>query len=203
MKNIIVRISKILILMVLLSGCSVDRPHIENVDCMDIDSSEDTVSGENACDNAGTTVKQESVCVYICGHVRYPGVYELTNGSRLIDAIEMAGGLTDDADALAINMAMELCDGEQYIIYSQEEYALINETESEQLSHYDTEGRLNINIATIDELMELPGVGKVKAEAIIAYREENGCFSNCSELMNVSGIGNGLYDNIKNEIYTE
>ena len=97
-----------------------------------------------------------------------------------------------------------MTDGAQYTVYSYDEVSMMSldtiEAAGDMTSHYDSQGRLNINNATLDELMQLKGIGQAKAEAIIQYRDEYGGFTAKEELLNVSGIGDGVYSGIEADI---
>lgn len=131
---------------------------------------------------------QESIFVYVCGAVLEQGVYELPFGSRVYEAILMAGGFREDAATTVVNQAELLEDGVKLYIPT------IAEAVAEQA---EEDGRVNLNSATKEELMTLPGVGESRAESIIQYREENGSFQAIEEIMQVSGIKEGLYEKIK------
>lgn len=132
--------------------------------------------------------KKGSIFVYVCGAVRNAGVYELPVGSRAFEAVQMAGGFLEDADVSHINQAEVLKDETKLYIPT------INEIAEEQ-AHKD--GKVNLNTATEEELMTLPGVGKSKAALIIQYREEHGSFQTIEDIMNISGIKEGLFGKIK------
>ena len=147
-----------------------------------------------------------SLYVYVCGHVAAPGVYELPAGSRVYQAIEASGGLTDEAAADAVNQAACLEDGQRLYIPSAVEVQA-----GEELSSYvmpdglgedgtSRDGRVNLNKASREELMTLSGIGEKKAEAIIRYRQTGGGFHSVEELMQVEGIKEGTYEKIKDEI---
>ena len=140
----------------------------------------------------GTPAKEkEKILVHICGAVEHPGVYELPEDARVYEAIQLAGGTTKDAAGDQLNQAQGLADGQQlYIPYITEE--TITGTEE-----HTAEKGVNINTATKEELMALPGIGESKAEAIIAYRKQQGNFQTVEELKNISGIKNGVYEKIK------
>lgn len=140
----------------------------------------------------------ENLVVYVCGSVNAPGVYELPEGSRIVAAIEAAGGFSFDAATEAINLAEPLQDGMQVNVPSLEEIA-----EEKVLQERAENGLVNINKATEEELCSLPGIGKSKAISIIKYREENGPFQNTEEMKNVSGIGENLFLQIVDRIYIE
>ncbi len=137
-------------------------------------------------------IKKETVCVHVCGSVVTPGVYYLEEGSRIHEAVDLAGGLTEEAAGQYINLAETVKDGEQIYIPSITELEAGYETPSD--------GLVNINTAEIDELKTLPGIGDIKAEAIISYREDHGGFSDIQEITNVEGIKDSSYEKIKDYI---
>lgn len=139
------------------------------------------------------TEKKESIFVYVCGAVQKPGVYELEADKRVCDALKAAGGLTQDAAAENLNQAETLSDGQMIRILTAEESANLQAEEAKS-------GLVNINTADAQELMQLSGIGASKADAIIAYREEHGAFQSIEELMNISGIKEGVYNKIKDSI---
>ena len=162
--------------------------------------------------------------VDIKGEVQTPGIYELESSSRVIDVINEAGGLTENADTTVINLSKKISDEMVIIIYSkwqvehwketkeQGKYlqeqcisqkeeqakndACIDDTEENTNS---TPSIININTATKEELMTLTGIGESKAEAIISYREKT-AFTKIEDIKNVSGIGDSIYEDIKNNI---
>ena len=127
-----------------------------------------------------------TVLVHVAGWVRRPGVYELLEGDRVVDAIEAAGGARRGADLGALNLAAVLVDAQQVLVPRTGEAAAgaaptAGSGPSQQL--------VNVNTATPTELEELPGIGPVLAEAIASYREEHGPFTSVDQLEDVSGIG--------------
>ena len=162
--------------------------------------------------------------VDIKGEVQTPGIYELESSSRVIDVINEAGGLTENADTTVINLSKKISDEMVIIIYSkwqvehwketkeQGKYlqeqcisqkeeqakndACIDDTEENTNS---TPSIININTSTKEELMTLTGIGESKAEAIISYREKT-AFTKIEDIKNVSGIGDSIYEDIKNNI---
>ena len=163
--------------------------------------------------------------VDIKGQVVNPGIYSLSINSRVIDVIEKAGGLTENADTTVINLSKKISDEMVIIIYSYEEvkeFGKTKEKESRVLMECKnneiysiennacietketplTSGKININTATKEELMTLPGIGESKANDIIKYREANGQFKSIEELTNINGIGENILAKIKENITT-
>lgn len=173
------------------------------------------------------TESSEKIYVYITGEVNSPGVVLLDNGSRIVDAIEAAGGVTDKANITKVNLVYILQDGMKINIPNQNdlknnenfEYitmssgdekndANINNSASNTSSEESSSNKesafkisvVNINTATQTELETLPGIGPSLALKIINYRKENGKFSSIEDIKNVSGIGDAKFENIKNYI---
>lgn len=167
--------------------------------------------------------KLEEYMVDIKGEVVVPGIYKMTKDSRIIEVIEKAGGLTDNADTTVINLSKKITDEMVIIIYSkyqvdnwlktkeEEEYlqnkCLTNDTglkndgciTGDKNEDKKVIGKININTATKEELMTLSGIGEAKADSIIAYREKT-LFKSIEDLKEVSGIGDSIYEQIKNNI---
>lgn len=163
--------------------------------------------------------------VDIKGQVANPGIYSLKANSRVIDVIEKAGGLTENADTSVINLSKKISDEMVIIIYSHEEvnefgktkekekqilmecksneiYSLENNACIEINDSTTSSGKININTASKEELMTLTGIGESKANDIIKYRETNGPFKSIEDLTNVTGIGESTLANIKENITT-
>ena len=139
--------------------------------------------------------------VHVCGAVVSPGVYMLKEGSRIQDAIAAAGGFTDSAVQDYHNLAKRITDEQQIYVPDIYEYDLQNNNDLCRTDiQKDAYGRININTAGKQVLMELDGIGEKKAENIIAYREKHGLFSDKSELKDVDGISDLLYEKIKDNI---
>ncbi len=193
-----------------LTGCGADR----SADIIDIQAegpsdTKDEKDTEDAEDKAEEQT-QSVVAVYVCGHVNRPGVYELASGSRVCDAIEAAGGVKEKADAEIINQAETVSDGMRLYIPSRDEASNIDRMSQgaggrssgsvpPAVNSQDS-GLVNINQADREELMQLSGIGESKADSIIRYREENGPFSKIEEIMNIRGIKEGVFDQIKDSI---
>ena len=130
--------------------------------------------------------------VYVCGEVVRPGVYEVTPESRVYEVIDLAGGLTDEADPAAVNQAETVFDGMMIEIPS--------EGSPMDAPAEEKDGRVNINTASREELLTLPGIGESKADSIIAYREEYGRFQDPADLMQIPGIKEGVFGKLKDKI---
>lgn len=168
-------------------------------------SSHDTDSNSEEQMTDITEQKQEPVQiqVYVCGAVKTPGVYTLPEGSRVYEAVAMAGGLLETADEKALNQARLLSDGEQVTVFTREEVengADGSVSGGENGTGQDTVQKVNINTADANTLMTIPGIGESRAKAIIAYREENGTFASVEEIMKIDGIKEKMFEKIKDSI---
>jgi competence protein ComEA len=128
---------------------------------------------------------EQYLYVHIVGEVKTPGMYQLPIGARLVDAVFAAGGLTTDADNSSVNLARELSDGEQIVVFKVGEIA--------EAGSSAPGGLISINRATAEQLEELPGIGPALSSRIIAYRDANGGFKTKEDLLNVSGIGDSIF----------
>jgi competence protein ComEA len=144
------------------------------------------------------------VRVYVTGAVLHPDVYRLATGSIVKDAIEAAGGVTEDADLMRVNLAQELQDQQQiYVPRVGEEEApppVTGGASAPSSRGAVLGGKVNINTATAEELDTLPGIGPAFAQRIIEYREANGPFESIEGIINVSGIGDATFEKIKDRI---
>ena len=162
----------------------------------------------------------ESIYVEVKGAVQNPGVYAMNEQDLINDAINLAGGFLDNAYTDNINLSKKVTDELVIFVYTEKEYrnstysnttssnndyqidnALKNKvsiiTSDSTNSDTETSSLININLASITELMTLPGIGETKANNIISYREENGFFKAIEEIKNVSGIGDATFDQFK------
>lgn len=156
------------------------------------------------------TSGKTKVVVHVVGEVNEPGVVELKDGSRIIDAINAAGGKTEDADLSKINLAYIVEDGTQIYVprVGEDREEVITESagegiivESSKIEQNETkEQKVNINTATLEKLQSLPGVGQATAQKIIDYREQNGKFKSPEELKNVPGIGESKFNSLEKSI---
>ena len=166
-------------------------------------------------------IKEETVVdtifIDIKGEIKYPGVYEMQLGDRVIDVVQMAGGFTDEATTDNVNLSKRLKDETVIIIPSylknydnitiKNDYEIDSNDDIVQSEETENDGKvesssnlININTASVIELMSLDGIGESKAKAIIEYRDINGDFENILDIKNVSGIGESIYEKIKDYI---
>lgn len=134
------------------------------------------------------------ILVDVAGWVRRPGVYELAEGARVIDAIDAAGGARPGAVLSSLNLAAPLVDGTQVLVLKESQSAPTTETGT---GTSGATGLVNVNSATNAELETLPGIGEVIAQAIVDHRTENGPFTSVEQLVDVSGIGDATLENIR------
>lgn len=189
-----------IVILGILYSCERQENDVTVVDYEEISS--DTVQQ----DEKETTVEAESVtetiCIHVTGCVANPGVYQLAKGSRVYEAIVLAGGFSENADKEFLNQAAELSDGQKLHVYSIEESATASQYISSSVTQQEDNQLVNINTASKEQLMTLPGIGESRAESIIAYREENGGFKTIEDIMKVSGIKDAAFSKIKNYICT-
>lgn len=148
-------------------------------------------------------IKEEAkkvIVVHIIGEINKPGIVELEEGARVIDAIKKAGGTTEKADLAQINLAYILKDGQKIYIPNTEDNDKKIEYNTANIENNIKEEKININTADEDELQRLPGVGASTAAKIIKYREENGTFRKIEDIQNVKGIGEAKYNDLKEQI---
>lgn len=144
---------------------------------------------------------EKPIVVQVTGAVPRPGVYALAQGSRVQDAISAAGGFLAEANKDGINLARALDDGEQLDIpYTEGNSPVILDAPTAVATSPSSAELININTASASELDSLPGIGPTTAQKIIAYREQNGPFVSKEDIVNVSGIGPGTYERIKDLI---
>lgn len=140
-----------------------------------------------------------SINVYVTGAVLHPAVYALPEGSIVRDAVAAAGGASNDADLIAVNLAAYLEDGEQVTVPVKSPDGTTTVTSS-TLPTSNVRSRVSINHGTLADLDTLPGIGPAKAQAILDYRAEHGLFKRLEDLQNVKGIGAKTYEDLKSLI---
>ncbi|TJX63145.1 competence protein [Soehngenia saccharolytica] len=179
------------------------NPTSDNNDASELLITNDTVDKSEEEENAELPTE---IMVHISGQVYQPGLYKLNSGGRVIDAVNLAGGLTKDADFDRINLAKKISDEEKIYIPKVGENVDSNLVE-ENSAISDISGntvssdKININTCTKQELIDLPGIGDVLADRIIEYRRKTK-FSTIEDIKNVSGIGDAKFNAIKELITT-
>ena len=153
------------------------------------------------------TQTPEPILVQISGKVVSPGIYPLPQDARLQDLIDLAGGLTADADENRVNGAALLRDGDYFYIPDVDEIIPETASNSPVKLNVDPDSEfvypLDLNTATQEALESLPGIGPSKAEDILAYRDAHGRFTSVDELVNVSGIGEVTVESLRDYLYVE
>lgn len=207
-----------------ISGCSKEKegygeelvefkaeevPEGEDIEKEEAREKEETQELIREAEGQGTD-EPDKICVHVCGRVMNPGVYMLSPDSRIYEAVEMAGGLCEDAAGEWLNQASQMEDGQQIYVPSKEEaaqeYKGAREAEgssvqTESLGGMEAgDGKVNLNTASEEQLMTLSGIGKAKASAIVRYREEHGGFQSIEELKEVEGIKDGVFNKVKDQI---
>ena len=150
-----------------------------------------------------STTQETVIFVDIKGAVKNPGVYQMKVGDRVKDALDAAGGLTDEADSQKVNLAKRLEDQMVIVVSKVGEEGAAAIPAGATSKEAAKEGKVNINTATVEELKTLKGVGEKKAEAIIEYRKKNGSFKTKEDLMKVRGIGKKLFESFEERIVTQ
>lgn len=199
--------------LLLITGCSKNQDMVEEIKIEQEEKEE---------------IEIKNIKVDIKGEVVNPGVYELKENDRVSDAIKISGGLTENADTELINLSKILKDEMVIIIYNKNEIEEIRKTQNQpetiikyiekkctcpdatndacikkeinSESEENKDKKISINTASLEELLEITGIGETKAKAIIKYREENGTFETIEDIKNVSGIGESTFEKIKNNI---
>ena len=202
----------------LLAGCTSTKAETEPVmNKMISDEGTESISEDSADEMiAGSSEEScsKSLVVYVCGAVSEPGVYELSFGSRINDAVIAAGGFSEEADTTYVNLAAEISDGAKLRIptlVETEEIKGKGNVLSEDFNSFDKTGHdvdvksvnyelININSATEEELKTLPGIGDSIAARIVKYRQQNGKFNSIEDIMKISGIKDKLFSKIKEYI---
>ncbi len=233
-----INLSLFFLLFLLSVGCSKKNAELllsepegvyESTESDSVYSEEQPENDMNKEETAGTSdsdakepEEEQTLMVHVCGAVGTEGVYELSAGSRVIDAVTAAGGFSDDADSSYINQAMILEDGIKLRIPTLEETMALAGGDDKGAdpsgadnisgdndigisggdcdSKESDNGAVNINTASESELCEIPGIGPSKAKSIIAYREENGKYVTIEDIMKVSGIKEKFFAKIKEHI---
>lgn len=131
---------------------------------------------------------------YVTGAVERPGLYTIREGDRLADLIDLAGGITEDADMQAVNLAVRVKDQDHWTVPRVGEPTVVP---SDDDSVDEATGKVDINTADAELLETLPGIGEARAEAIIRYREEHGQFKHVDDIVAVPGIGSSTLEGLR------
>jgi competence protein ComEA len=188
---------------------NVDRTEMMNQNTVDLllpANGSTSAKPDNSSASDAEQSENDMIYVHLCGMVRKPGVYQVTVGARVIDVIDLAGGLMEEAAGDYVNQAQQVQDGQRIYIPSLDEvkelpldtYSAVNP--AGQTDTVSSNRLININTADKQELMELPGIGDAKAADIIEYRTTNGSFENVEELMKIPGIKEGLFHKVSSLI---
>ena len=157
-----------------------------------------TSNETNNKDEKAENRHDEKIFVDVKGAVKHPGVFETTKDKRVKDLIEEAGGLLDDADTSTLNLSQKVKD--QMVIYILKHGEKPKQMTENAITSSSSGEIININTANKEQLMKISGVGKTKAEAIIAHREKNGDFKTKEDITKVRGIGKSTFEKIKDKI---
>lgn len=190
------KIFLIIFLTILLTSCKKDSD-IEFGKNIETETEEVVTKSLTKESESATVTLEEYIDVFISGCVNNPDVYTLKKGSIIKDAVEMAGGFSENACRDYVNLAKKLEPGEHIIIPSLDEAKDLKPIQAEDA--INSSSLVNINKASKEELMTLPGIGERKAEAIIKYRNSKS-FSNIEDIMNISGIKEAAFNKIKDKI---
>ena len=191
----------------MLSGCGNDHVSYEPADVTD--DADAQVTEQQTDESSATSENTGYVYVYVCGAVRQEGVYRLPEGSRINDALILAGGLTEDAASGVLNLAESVQDGQKLYFPTKDEMenqqgVPVDGTYTDgQANNSEQSQKIDINTADKEQLMTLSGIGEAKAESIIRYRAEHGNFAQIEDITNVDGIGESLFQKIKEYIYVK
>ena len=197
----------IFIVFFFFAGCGskdAEENGVEEIVLADDDAAEEEAGQDEASENNGeeqTDTAAQTVFVYVCGAVESRSARLLRADARVFEAISSAGGITEEAAPDAVNQARVIVDGEQIYVPTVEEAASQTAGVGETTGTKGTENvKVNINTAGKEELMTLTGIGEAKADDILKYREEHGSFGSIEELMQISGIKEGVFNKIKDDI---
>ena len=213
------RLTAVLWILVILTGClngcekKEETSGIEEIS-LEEDGEEASSGKEDSPEKTGEATREkgqepeqeaDAIFVYVCGQVAAPGVYELSAGARVYQAIERAGGTLEGASPESLNLAQQAEDGQKIYVPSKEEaeagtFPQDDSWGAASSSREQGGGKVNLNTADLEELMTLTGIGQTRAEAIITYREEEGAFQAPEDIMKVDGIKEGIYEKLKDEI---
>ena len=162
--------------------------------------SKDSSTEKEAKEEKEEPVEQDLITVDVKGAVKAPGIYDLPVGSRVNDAVQKAGGLTEQADSKSLNLAQKVSDEALVYVPTKGEEATSQQTGSGTVSSTSKEKKVNLNKASLEELKQVKGLGGKRAQDIIDHRETNGKFKSVDELKKVSGIGAKTIEKLKDYV---
>lgn len=162
--------------------------------------SKDSVSEKEVKEEKEEPVEKDLITVDVKGAVKAPGIYDLPVGSRVNDAVQKAGGLTEQADSKSLNLAQKVSDEALVYVPSKGEESASEKTGSGTASSTSKEKKVNLNKASLEELKQVKGLGAKRAQDIIDHREANGKFKSVDELKKVSGIGAKTIEKLKDYV---
>jgi competence protein ComEA len=179
-----------------LGACNGKEEFYIDIESMEEKSGSEEIVVEAEAEKTDESREKEPSDIYVqvCGAVANPGVYTLKEGSRIFEAIDLAGGLLAEGNMASLNQAQFLTDGQMIYVGDDKEQESVKEGQSA------ADGLVNINTASTQELMTLPGIGEAKSASIIAWREEHGAFQKSEDIMKISGIAEGVFSKIKDKI---
>ena len=162
--------------------------------------SKDSTDEKEEKNRKGESVEQDLITVDVKGAVKAPGIYDLPAGSRINDAVQKAGGLTEQADAKAINLAQKISDETLVYVPTQGEEVSSQPASSSTGGASNKEKKVNLNKASLDELKQVTGLGGKRAQDIINHRESNGKFKSVDDLKKISGFGAKTIEKLKDYV---
>lgn len=174
---------------------------IEETDIKDLDEDNSKENSKNDIEEDKKEIVEE-IYVDISGCVLNPGVYKLDVSKRVIDAVDKAGGFCDNVDTRSVNLSQKLQDEMKIYIYEKDEEvdnSINSSIGTMNILSENSNSKININNASLDQLMTLPSIGKTRAEEIINYRETNK-FNTIEDIKNISGIGEKTFEKLKDKI---
>lgn len=189
MKKFLVFLWAVLISILFLCGCKNSVPEISYSKTTE---KENDWSGDDNRAPVYGGAENEAIYVSVMGYVKEPGVYIMPKGSRVYEALNAAGGIVPPGDVNGVDLVNVLKDGARVYVPG----AGLSDGKASEAPG----GAININLATANDLTNLPGIGPSKAKTIISYREKNGPFSSIEDIMNISGIKEGTFEKIKEYI---
>lgn len=202
-QKIILIIAIFLVIIGIIYQVKKSNEEILEIDYQNVIVQDTSITEENVGENS---IEKEYIKIHITGQVKKSGIIELENGSRISDAIEKAGGITELANLDEVNLAYCLQDGQKLYIPSIEEKEIEYITEEngeniiEETNVSSASKIININKADVEDLETIPGIGPSMAQKIINYRIENGDFKSVEDLKNVSGIGEKKFEGMREYI---